>query len=310
MHFAILGNADSWYVADIRRAAELRGHTATRVEYRGLFAMLADDGVRLGETPAEAAKEAPSLGEQLANLSRCDAVIVRTMPPGSLEQVVFRMDALLMLEARGVQVVNPPKSIECAVDKFLTSARLARAGIPTPRTIVCQDFDSAMLAFEQLGGDVVVKPIFGAEGRGIMRVDDADLAVRAFRTLERLDAVIYLQEFIHHPGYDTRILWLDGRPLGAIRRHSDDFRTNISRQARAERHQPTDLELKLAAAAVDATGPRIAGIDLLTDHDGRTYVIEVNAVPGWQGFRRATGIDVAKALVEAIEAGNDSERIA
>ncbi len=302
MFLAILGNADSWYVADIRRAAEKRGHTAVRVEYRRLFASLDSQGVRLGESPADADPAATSgTNDSFANLSCCDAVIVRTMPPGSLEQVVFRMDALLMLEARGVQVINPPKAIECAVDKFLTSARLARAGIPTPRTIVCQDFESAMLAFEQLGGDVVVKPVFGAEGRGIMRVDNPDLAVRTFRTLERLDAVLYLQEFIHHPGYDTRILWLDGRPLGAIRRHSDDFRTNISRQARAERHTPTDLELQLAAAAVDATGTRIAGIDLLTDDQGRTYVIEVNAVPGWQGFRRATGIDVAEELVRSIE---------
>lgn len=322
MHIAILGNEGSWYVADITRAAKARGHSAVRIEYRRLYSTIADNQIALRESPVDAVtspsppqsthdrgdgvdRGGEGRGEGLQSsplLTDFDAVIIRTMPPGSLEQVVFRMDALLMLEAQGVQVINPPKAIECAVDKFLTSARLARSGIPTPRTMVCQDFDSAMQAFEDLGGDVVVKPVFGAEGRGIMRVECEEMATRVFRTLERIDAVIYLQEFIHHPGYDTRVLWLDGQPLGAIRRHSEDFRTNISRQARGVPHEATELELQLAAAAVDATGCRFAGIDLLTDDKGRTYVIEVNAVPGWQGFQRATGIDVAGALMESIEA--------
>lgn len=321
MQIAILGNEGSWYVADITRAAKLRGHTAMRFDYRRLYSLIDGQAIALRESPtspspphstrgrqteAECEGEGRSEGPQSAPpLHSSDAVIIRTMPPGSLEQVVFRMDALLMLESQGVQVINPPKAIECAVDKFLTSARLARSGLPTPRTAVCQDFDTAMQAFEDLGGDVVVKPVFGAEGRGILRVECEDMAVRVFRTLERIDAVIYLQEFIHHPGYDTRVLWLDGRPLGAIRRHSDDFRTNISRQARAVPHEASDHELQLAAAAVDATGCRFAGVDLLTDDAGQTYVIEVNAVPGWQGFQRATGTDVAAALVGSIEHQNE-----
>ena len=61
-----------------------------------------------------------------------------------------------------------------------------------------------------LGGDVVVKPLFGAEGRGIVRVSDPDLAFRTFRTLERIQSVLYLQQFIEHKGFDVRILVLDG----------------------------------------------------------------------------------------------------
>ena len=66
------------------------------------------------------------------DLTGPDAIIVRTMPPGSLEQVVFRMDALMRLEAEGVTIVNPPKAIECAVDKYLATTRLASAGLPVP----------------------------------------------------------------------------------------------------------------------------------------------------------------------------------
>jgi ribosomal protein S6--L-glutamate ligase len=228
------------------------------------------------------------------------------MPPGSLEQVVYRMDALARLEASGVTVFNPPKSVECAVDKSLTTAKLEAAGLPVPATVVCENSDDALAAFERLGGDVVVKPIFGSEGRGILRVSDPDLALRAFRTLERIDAVLYLQRFVDHPGYDIRVLVLDGRVLGGMRRVSDgDFRTNVSREGRGEAHVVTDLEAEWALRAASATGARFAGIDILYDRDGNGFVIEVNAVPGWRAFERVTGMDVARIVIEAVSARSD-----
>ena len=233
-------------------------------------------------------------------LTAFDAVIIRTMPPGSLEQVVYRMDVLAQLEAAGVTVLNSPKSVECAVDKYLTTAKLEAAGLPVPETIVCENSDDALVAFEQLGRDVVVKPIFGSEGRGILRVSDPDLALRTFRTLERLQAALYLQRFVDHPGYDIRVLVLDGRVLGGMRRVSDgDFRTNVSREGRGEPHSVTDTEAEWALRAASATGARFAGIDILYDREGYGFVIEVNAVPGWRAFQRVTGIDVAKLVIEA-----------
>ena len=126
-----------------------------------------------------------------SDLAEFDVILVRTMPPGSLEQVVYRMDVLARLQEAGTPVVNSPKALECAVDKYLTTARLQAAGLPVPQTIVCEHEDDAMAAFEKLGEDVVVKPLFGAEGRGIVRVTDPDLAHRTFRTLMRLSAVLY-----------------------------------------------------------------------------------------------------------------------
>jgi ribosomal protein S6--L-glutamate ligase len=237
-----------------------------------------------------------------SNLASFDAVIVRTMPPGSLEQVVYRMDALARLERAGVTVLNPPKAIECAVDKYLATWRLEAASLPVPPTIVCENCEAAMEAFDALGGDVVVKPLFGAEGRGIVRVSDPDLALRTFRTLERIQAVLYLQRYIEHEGYDVRVLVLDGRAIGAIRRRStDDFRTNVSRNGRPEQHDLTANERDLALRAAEATGCRFAGVDLLYDRAGGVYVIEVNAVPGWRAFQRVTGIDVAGFVIESLD---------
>lgn len=288
MQIAVLAQPESWYFRDLARAATERGGQCTRLDFSGLIGGIVD-----GQ---------PVLNQGETDLRDCRAIVVRSMPAGSLEQVVFRMDILARLEAAGVPVVNPPKALECAIDKYLTTARLAAAGLPVPDTIVCEDPDAAMLAWERLGRDVVVKPVFGAEGRGIVRLTDPDLAWRAFRTLFRLESVLYLQRFIEHPGYDLRVLVLGNQILGGMRRSSpDDFRVNVARSGIAEPHCPTDHEAELALAATRATGNLFAGIDLLYDATGRCYVIEVNGVPGWQAFGRVNSMDVAAVFVEWLE---------
>ncbi|HEV3303560.1 MAG TPA: RimK family alpha-L-glutamate ligase [Planctomycetaceae bacterium] len=290
MKIAILAKPRSWYCRDLSRAAAERGHRSSRIDFPKIVACVG------GVDPAVVAGE--------ADLTAFDAVIVRTMPPGSLEQVVYRMDALWRLSAAGVTVLNPPKAVECAVDKYLASARLEQAGLAVPPTVVCEDANDALAAFERLGGDVVVKPIFGSEGRGIVRVSDREIALRTFRTLERIGSVVYVQRFIENEGFDVRVLVLDGRVLGAMRRRANgDFRANVSCRGTAEIHSVTDREAQCSLTAAQATEARFAGVDLLYGRDGTCYVIEVNAVPGWQAFRRVTGIDVAAAVIARLEAG-------
>lgn len=309
MLIGVLGHSESWYVRELQRAGGELGHEVVRLEFSRIIAACGPTSMqasgaasaprfRVERTGGLTPPRSPA---QDTDLTTFDAVIIRTMPPGSLEQVVYRMNVLARLEAGGVTVLNPPKSVECAVDKYLTTAKLEEAGLPVPTTVVCENSEDALAAFERLGGDVVVKPIFGSEGRGILRVSDPDLALRTFRTLERLDAVLYLQRFVDHPGFDVRVLVLDGRVLGGMRRVSDDdFRTNVSRAARGEAHVVTDIEAEWALRAAAATGTRFAGIDILYDRDGNGFVIEVNAVPGWRAFEKVTGIDVARVVIEAV----------
>lgn len=311
MLISVLGNSDSWYVRELQRAGNELGHEVVRLEFPRIIAGCGMRLVDKGESQTTVGSLTLTLSQgergpnknlaQDMDLATFDAVIIRTMPPGSLEQVVYRMDVLARLEASGVTVLNSPKSVECAVDKYLTTAKLEAAGLPVPATVVCENSDDALAAFERLGCDVVVKPIFGSEGRGILRVSDPDLALRTFRTLERLDAVLYLQRFVAHRGFDIRVLVLDGRVLGGMRRVSDgDFRTNVSRDGRGEAHVVTVLEAEWALRAASATGARFAGIDILYDRDGQGFVIEVNAVPGWRAFEKVTGMDVARVVIEAV----------
>ena len=286
MRVAILAADDSWYYRDLARAAEGR-HDVICAPFSEVAV-----GLERGRD------DVSSAGHDLSN---CGAVLVRTMPPGSLEQVIFRMDALARLEASGVPVINPPRALEAAVDKFLASAKLQAAGLATPRTRVSQSVDQALVDFEALGGDVVVKPLFGSEGRGLIRLNDESLAWRTFKLLASLGAVLYLQEFVEHEGYDVRVLLIGMKAL-AMRRHNPlDWRTNISRGAAAEPFEPSDELVETARRAAAAVGAPLAGVDILPARDGRQFVLEVNAVPGWRGLARASGVDIAALVWDYVE---------
>jgi RimK family alpha-L-glutamate ligase len=278
MRIALLSAGDGWHVRDLQRAATRQGHEAMALDFRRLSAAVAHG------TDA---------------LAGFDAVLVRTMPPGSLEQVVFRMDLLHRTQARGVAVLNPPRAVETCVDKYLATACLEGAGLRVPPTVVCQHADAALEAFAALGGDVVVKPLFGSEGRGMVRVSDPEMAWRTFRTLERMQSVLYLQQFIAHPGWDLRVFVLGGRVLTAMRRSSNgDWRTNVAQGGRGEAVRLSAEEERLAVRAAAALGAAMAGVDLLPGPEGEWYVLEVNAVPGWRALAPVTGVDVAAAVVD------------
>jgi ribosomal protein S6--L-glutamate ligase len=210
------------------------------------------------------------------------------------------MDALHRLAAGGVPVLNSPQAVEAAVDKYLALAKIDAEGLPVPATWTGESAEEAQAAFQELGGDVVVKPLFGSEGRGLVRVSDPELARRTFHTLERLGAVLYLQRAVRHPGHDLRAFVLGGRLLGAIRRHAgpSDWRTNVAQGGRAEPCRLDPEAERLALGAAGAVGADMAGVDLLPDLDtGRLLVLEVNAVPGWRALARATGVDVAAEIL-------------
>ena len=313
----ILGSPQGPYVRQLVAAAQARNSRldVQLLSFADLSVTLDDGTVSVTARPADAraadslatnsqatkplAAQSPTDQVELLSL---DGVIVRTMPLGSLEQVIFRMDALQAVEHAGVPLLNPPRALEISIDKWLTLERLERVGITTPRTVACQSRTIAMDAFEKLGRDVVVKPLFGGEGRGIVRLSDADMAWRVFGTLQQLGNVIYVQQFLPHFGYDIRVLIIGQRLLSVKRRAADgSWRTNISQGCRAERHDLTEHEQQLAWSAARVTGGSLLGIDLLPTRDGRTVVLEVNAVPGWNGTAAALGVNVADLVIEHLE---------
>jgi RimK family alpha-L-glutamate ligase len=281
----VLAARAGWHTDELARAAAARGHQLSIVPYEGLVA-------RIGPVPA--------LRSRSTELDSADVVLARIIPSGSLEQIIFRVDALHRLEERGVRVVNSPRAIERTVDKFWTSTLLERCGIPTPETIVCDDADEAFAAYRHLG-DVIIKPLFGSMGLGMVRVSDEEMAYRVFRTIEQIRGIYYVQRTIDHDGTDVRAFVLGGRVIAAIERRATGWRTNLARGGTARTVSVTEEVAGLAVRAAAAVGADYAGVDLLTSRDGTTYVLEVNGIPGWRGLQEATGLDVAGQLVDHLD---------
>jgi len=279
----ILGSANSWHSRELTRAAVGRCETE-------LYSF--------SELQSAVGIETDLTSGPIDSLH--DPVIVRAMPPGSLEQIIFRMDALAVWQDRGTKIVNPPKALEFAVDKYLSIARLSEAGLPVPPTIACQTFEHAMNGFEALNRDVVVKPLFGSEGKSLMRITEIDLAERAFRWVQQTNSVVYLQQYVTNPGSDIRLLMIGNEVFAIKRCNEHDWRTNVARGATAEIHEPTNEQTELAKTAMAVSGCLIGGVDLIVGTDGQNYLLEINAVPGWKAVQKCHEVDIAKKVLDLV----------
>jgi RimK family alpha-L-glutamate ligase len=230
-----------------------------------------------------------------------DALLVRVIPPGSLDQIVFRVDLLHLLADRGLPIVNGPRCLERTIDKHWTSRLLQEKGVATPRTVVTEQADAALAAFRDFG-DALVKPLLGSGGRGIFRISDDDHAWRAFRALEQQRAVIYLQEFVPHGASDLRLFVVGGEVIAAARREGDGWKSNVAAGAVAAAHRPDARQTALAVEAAAAVEADYAGVDLLEAEDGRLLVAEVNGIPGWSGLQQTTRSDIASAIARQVAA--------
>jgi len=228
-----------------------------------------------------------------------DALIVRPIGRGSLEELVFRMDMLYKLERSGFYIINPPEAIEHCVDKYDILSILEGADVPVPRTAATENVAEALKAFKELGGDVVVKPIFGSRGQGATRIVDADIADTVFKAITFHHGVIYLQEFVAHGHSDIRAFVVDGRVVAAMRRVAEGWKTNYSRGARPSSTTLSKEFEDLAVKASKAVGCKVAGVDILEGPTG-PKIVDVNSQPGWKGLQMVTKVNIADEIVNFV----------
>jgi RimK family alpha-L-glutamate ligase len=278
-------NEESWCSVQLKASIIKLGAVPECFDFRRLIA-------HVGFKPQATVNEQDILKE-------LKALIVRPIGRGSLEEIIFRMDLLHRLGRLGMYILNPPAAIERSVDKFYALALLEEAGLPVPRTVVAESAVAALRAFRKLGGDVVVKPIFGSRGIGSTRVSDQDMAERIFRALEFHHQVVYLQEFVPHGNYDFRILVLGGKVLASMRRVAKSWKTNVSQGAAPEPYKPSREIERLAIKAAETVGCEVAGVDILETEKG-SLLIELNSQPGWKGLQSVTEVNIADKIVSYI----------
>ena len=228
-----------------------------------------------------------------------DAVFVRSISGGSFEEVTRRLGMLHALRALDVPVWNEARAIERCVDKSTTSFLLARAGLPTPPSWAVEGRERAEAVLLRAGGPLVLKPLFGSQGRGLRLVTRA----AELPDQDAVGGVYYLQRYVpaNGEGYrDYRVLVCAGHVLAAMTRRGAGWVTNVHQGGEPEPLEP-DAELtSIAIRAAACVGAAYAGVDLVRDAGGCPLVLEVNSMPAWRGLQSVTHVPVARRLAEAV----------
>ncbi|WP_144904702.1 lysine biosynthesis protein LysX [Halobellus captivus] len=235
-------------------------------------------------------------------------------PPESIDGVDLVVDRCLatsrslyttqFLDAYDIPVVNGAETADICADKVKNSLALERAGVPTPNTEIAYTVDSAMETIEEFGYPCVLKPVVGSWGRLMAKVETPSAAEAILEHKATLGhyqhKVFYVQEFVEKPGRDIRVLAVDGEPIAAMTRSSDHWLTNAAKGGTVEEFELDDRARELVAAASDAVGGGLLGVDLM--ETGSDYTVhEVNHTVEFKALNDAVDVDVPAAVVDWLE---------
>src|SRR3984885_5800488 len=282
----VVSDQRDWHARQMEAAFTAAGAQAERID-------LADCGF---DTRSPSGLSLPVLGSRLP-----DAVHVRTLSAGSFEAITKRLGVLHALTKLGVVVWNDARAIERCVDKSMTSFLLARAGVPTPPTWTMEAplAARALVEREAPRGPLVLKPLFGAQGKGLRLIRrPEDLPGH-----EDIAGVYYLQRFKSNGTQDFtdyRLFVLRGRVVAAMMRRAPTWITNVKQGGQPVAVAPDPKMERLAVAAAEAVGAAIAGVDVLVGADGAPTVLEVNSMPAWNGLQKVSKRNIAEEIASEL----------
>ncbi|MEZ4226852.1 MAG: 30S ribosomal protein S6--L-glutamate ligase [Polyangiaceae bacterium] len=270
----------------LREAALKRGHKI-KVLNTLRFAM----GLEQGK---------PDLFFRNQRLSHYDAVIPRI----GASITMYGTAVVRQFEQMGVFTLNSSTAISVSRDKLRSIQILSRHNIGIPPTAFVRDRASVLSAIERVGGaPVIIKLLEGTQGIGVILAENVKVAEAIIETLQSAKQNVLIQKFVAESrGRDMRAFVVGDRVVAAMRRVAvgEEFRSNVHRGGRAEAVQIDPVYERTAIHAAQIMGLRVAGVDMLETQDGPS-ILEVNSSPGLEGIERATGVDVAGAIIEHLE---------
>lgn len=288
MKIAILSRKSNLYsTRRLVEAAQARGHEAHVIDILRCY---------MNITSAE-----PTIHYKGKVLENYDAVIPRI----GASVTFYGAAVIRQLEMMGVFCVNESVAITRARDKLRTLQLLSKKGIGLPVTGFAHSLDEVQDLIRMVGGaPLVIKLLEGTQGIGVILVESSKAARSVLEAFLGLKVNIMVQEYIKEAGgSDIRCFVVDGQVVAAMKRQSmssEEFRSNLHRGGIATPEKITELERNMAIRTAHLVGLNVAGIDIVRSNRG-PLVMEVNASPGLEGIEKATGVDVAAAIIKFIE---------
>ncbi|MFW9932596.1 MAG: RimK family alpha-L-glutamate ligase [Candidatus Thorarchaeota archaeon] len=237
------------------------------------------------------------------DLRELDILLVLDLGANDIGAFFNRVGLLSALAEMGVEVINSVNSILQMRNKAETMRKLVSSSLPVPKTLITESIEDAA-KFIQDNFPCILKPITGFGGEGVQLINKEFDLENVYDYLKFHSQIFgkgayLLQEFVRNPGYDIRALVLKGEVISTMQRVSTDgVLSNIHAGGipRKNRIDVTDLAKK-AASAVNG---KLVGVDLIPDMDGKIWVLEVNATPGWTGLQKVTDFDISERIATVL----------
>ena len=277
-------NVNNWATAGLIEAMKNKGHEVLPF--------------RLPDIAAEVPHKFTHLEKDISHMA---GMIARTIGFGTGDQITFRISLLEHFEDAGIYVMNPAYSFRRAKDKYATITSLHKAGIQVPKTYIGENLEAA-IEFVHEVGDVIIKPLIGARGMGMIRAEHPELTYRAMKFIHQLGQVLYVQEMIEKPDRDIRVFVIDGQVIGSMYRYipegiEGEFRTNVHGGGKAEIADISDEYKECAIKTAEVMNLDYTGVDIIESKNG-PVVIEANASPSWSALSRVTNLDIAGMIID------------
>ena len=294
MKIAILSRKSTLYSTKrLIEAAESRGHTADTIDTMRCY---------MNITSAR-----PTIHYKGGELKVYDAVIPRI----GASVTFYGAAVIRQLEMMGVFCVNDSVAITRARDKLRSLQLLSKKGIGLPITGFAHSLDEIKDLIAMVGGPpLVIKFLEGTQGIGVILVETAKAARSVLEAFLGLKVNIMVQEYIKEAGgADIRCFVVGGKVIATMKRQaksSEEFRSNLHRGGIATPVEITDEERTMAIRGAHIIGLNVAGVDIVRSNRG-PLIMEVNASPGLEGIERATGKNVAEAIIQFVEKELDSK---
>lgn len=272
-------------------------YSRVRVEEKWIFAVLEQLGIdydRLDDRKFSFDLSNPEPWQQY------DAILERSI---SYARGLY---STRILNAWGIPTVNTAKVAEICGNKLSTVTALACANVPQPETCVAYTPEAALVAIEEMGYPIVLKPMVGSWGRLLAKINDRDAAEAVLEHKAVLGSyehsIFYIQEFIDKPDRDIRVLIVNDKPIAAMYRHSPHWITNTARGGQGEICPLTPELTKISQDAAIAVGGGLLAVDVI-EHPEHGYLVnEINHTMEFHTAGPTTGVDIPSLIVEYLMA--------
>ena len=288
LHIALLASNPALYSnRRIIEAGENRGHKMSFLNIKQCF-------MKLDAIEPEIHNRG---GKVIVGL---DAVIPRIRP-----SITFYGAALTRhFESIGVYTLNSSQAITQSRDKLFSLQLLLKNGLDIPTTgFANSPIDTDDLIDMVGGAPLIIKLLEGTQGTGVVLAETKKAAESVINAFKALKANLLVQEFIKEASSkDIRCLVVNGKIIASIMREAQpgEFRANVHKGASTKSIKITPEERKMAIKSAKVLGLDVAGVDIIRSNKG-PLLLEVNSSPGLEGIEEATGKDIAREIIIAIE---------